>query len=122
MSADEKPPSLLSETNSAPDIASAAAVSNGSRKIELPKLLIDSCNYENLKKLSFQKLNELTKSSTQLVDDQQQPASELNKSKSLNNLTSVDQNGLQSSDDGQLDSIENLRKGECWCSFCSCVY
>ena len=109
MSEDEKPPCSLSETNSAPDIASAVANGN-SRKIELPKLLVDNCNYEQLKKLSFQKLNDLTKSSAQLIGSSTGSNSELNKSKSLNNLALAENS--QPPDDGQLNSIENLKKGE----------
>lgn len=120
-----------SETNSTPDVAStecAAPASNGGtgRRIGLPKLLIENCNYEQMKKLSFQKLNELTRSSTQLIGSSTEASgnstdtSELSKSKSLTNLKSLEnlanENGLQTSnaelDNGQPSSVEDLKRGE----------
>lgn len=113
----EEQPCSLGETNSAPNIASALSNGSTDRRIGLPKLLIENCNYEQMKKLSFQKLNELTKSSTQLIGSSTDASgSELSKSKSLNNLASADENGLKTSktelDDGQLSSVENLKRGE----------
>ena len=95
-------------------------ITSKTKKIELPKLLIDNCNYEQLKKLSFQKLNELTKNS--LI------STELNKSKSLNNLASNVASNNVSNDVSTVvfspsdckeeikqndELIENLKKGMC---------
>lgn len=71
---------------------SSNSSTNSKPNESLSKLLIDTCNYEHLKKLSFQKLDELTKKSSfinngNLKLNNDQSNTELNKSKSLTNLS-----------------------------------
>lgn len=85
-------------------------------KFELPKLIIDY-NYDQLKKLSLQKINNLTSRTLTTID--------LNKSKSLNNLItndeslsqstnikSNDQSSERTDNDNQNDLIEKLKRGK----------
>ena len=73
---------------------------------KLPKLLVDNCNYEQLKKLSLQKLDELTST---LVSR----TGELSKSKSLNNLTSPvnEENADLHSTTASDSVVESLKRG-----------